>query len=244
MWIYLNIRASYSETMEAFSRAVDTIFPRTCLSCGTPVSGPLLFCAECLARVGTIGEYVCSSCGARIAGTGHRHPGSIPLFAAFRYEDGPVKESLHAFKYDGVEAAGRTFALLVNPLFPRPVSSVAFVPIPLHPSRERERGYNQSALFAEAMASLLAARGIGATVLSGVLRRTRKTQSQTEMESHAARRINVRDSFEVRTVSECASSLVLLVDDVSTSGATIEEAAAALKKARVPHLAGLVIAKA
>ncbi|MBN2568445.1 MAG: ComF family protein [Deltaproteobacteria bacterium] len=193
---------------------------------------------------------------------GKCHTGSVAVFAAFRYESISAKRLIHALKYSGTEAAADTAACLAGPMFiktlpstciRRPayinesdVTNIILIPIPLSPSRKKKRGFNQSLLFAEAFSIFLKQAGIRATVLENALRRIRDTKSQTMCKTRNERAKNVIGCFEFigfPTPYKFRESIIFLVDDVVTSGATIEEAARTLHKAKVPHVAGLCIAK-
>lgn len=230
------------------------IFPRVCLSCQkiVPESGPL-FCMECLGTLTPLAETLCSLCGARRNGEIPCHAGALPLFCAFRYDSEPIRKAIYALKYDSVVAAAETLGILSAKLFlSSPFSAqcrknglpLFCVPIPLFPSRERERGYNQSALIAESFARHISLFGLRASCQNDFLIRVKRTVSQTEFHSRGERQKNISGAFLARKFSLPSGAIVLLIDDVSTSGATIEEAFRALRKAKVPHIAGLVIAKA
>jgi ComF family protein len=110
------------------------------------------------------------------------------------------------------------------------------VPVPLHPARRRERGFNQAADLA---------RHLGVPVLAA-LRRTRATAAQTGLPA-AQRHGNVRNAFAVsragRRLSRIPAAIVVLVDDVSTTGATLEACARALKEAGVQEVRALTAAR-
>ncbi len=233
--------------MLSFLRKIpDLLFPPLCLSCGRALAiGVPLMCPECSALLGVRGGFVCSSCGKRVA-EGKCHPGSISVFAGFSYESIPARRLIHALKYGGTEKAAATAARLISPLLSQTIprgAMPALLPIPLYPRRERERGFNQSGLFSEALARELRKTGFRAAVFSNTLRRTRDTKSQTACGTRKERALNVEGCFSAENRGLPENALVFLVDDVVTSGATIEEAARALKKAGVPHVAGLAIAK-
>jgi predicted amidophosphoribosyltransferase len=113
------------------------------------------------------------------------------------------------------------------------------IPIPLHPRRERARGYNQSVLFARAIAG--ATRGV--VVAPRALVRSRPTRSQTRLD-RAARRANVAGAFRLRDPEAVAGRPVVIVDDVVTTGATLEAAAAPLRAAGPSRLGVLVAGRA
>lgn len=230
------------------------IFPRICLSCGITIkeSGPL-FCLDCIASIAPLAETLCPICGARKSNMNTCHKGTIPLFAAFRYENEPIRRAIHALKYGGVESAAETLCILSAELFlTSPFAQqcrkdnipIACVPIPLFPSRERERGYNQSALIAESLAQQLSLGGIRAFYIPNFLVRIKKTISQTELHSKEERKKNMEMAFITKNILFPSGSIVLLIDDVSTSGATLLSATHALRKIKIPHIAGFVVAKA
>lgn len=236
-----------------FAELLSVAFPYVCLSCRRPVPEKnMLFCSRCAAEISPIGEILCSSCGTVLGESSCRcREGNIPLFSGFQYEEGPLRDAIAALKYEGVESAAKTLASLALPSFESEVcgklpkgSILSFAPIPLHSSRERKRGYNQSELIAEELSMLLVKKNIPFFLSPGILKRTRDTRSQTEMTSHAERAENVRGCFEFLGPVPPKNAIVFLLDDVSTSGATIEEAARTLKKAGIPHVAGFSVAKA
>ena len=119
------------------------------------------------------------------------------------------------------------------------------VPVPLHPSRRRERGFNQSELLAAGLVRALRRRSEGAApqIAKACLRRKRATPPQTGL-SVAARRENLRGAFEVIKPEEVRGRQVVLVDDVMTTGATLSACARALKRAGAVRVMGLALARA
>lgn len=151
---------------------------------------------------------------------------SIPLFAYGNYRS-PLREILLEFKFHGITSPAATFAGLLHKQFEREMNALSaelVIPIPLYPSRARQRGYNQAALFAESLASLL-----GLPVSEEILYRTQKRKPQSKV-AFERRAVNVRGVFDVP--EETPDRLrVLLVDDVVTSGATAAEAKRQLEQA-------------
>ncbi len=153
---------------------------------------------------------------------------------------------IHALKYNRVRS---TTAPLVHVLM-QYISSrkelaahggFLLVPIPLHKKKMRERGFNQAELIAEMLYTKLPDKF---SYCGNALIRTRDTQSQTAQKSHTERNKNMKDAFVVQNDYGIKGKIIFLVDDVSTSGATLREASRALKNAGARSVFGLVVAKA
>jgi ComF family protein len=148
---------------------------------------------------------------------------------------------VHALKYRGgtrlAEYAGRWIAEAWPDAWPR--EHAVLVPIPLHGRRARERGFNQSAVLARGCAAVL-----GLRVSDRELTRTRHTRPQSSLEGDAERRANVRRAFRWRSASDAECVRVVLVDDVATSGATLCEAAHAVRAGGVRRVSALTLLRA
>jgi ComF family protein len=153
---------------------------------------------------------------------------------AYGSYDGGLRELIHLLKYEQVRPAavvlGRMLAEAVRGLEPGWTQNpVVVVPVPLHPRKVRQRGFNQSELIARHALKLGA--GNGRLVLrSRILERRRETESQIGLTRHQ-RRENLRGSFAVARPGEIAGREVLLVDDVFTTGTTVSECARVLRRA-------------
>ncbi|HEX9477194.1 MAG TPA: ComF family protein [Methylomirabilota bacterium] len=243
---------------------LDLVFPPFCPVCRARLEegrrDPL--CGACWAGLPRIGPPWCRSCGQPMAGfpvaAGAMPPGTVradggplcaacrrqpPAFAyaraAVRYED-VAREALHAFKFGGHRAlAGPLGDLLVEALEGHlPVGPPELlVPVPLHPRRERERGFNQSRLLARRLA-----RAWGCPVRDDVLVRAVATPSQTSLDG-AARRANVRRAFRLRRPELVAGRHVVVVDDILTTGATLSECARCLEDAAPRTVGVLAVAR-
>jgi ComF family protein len=155
--------------------------------------------------------------------------------AALRY-GGPLRDGLHRLKYEGRrDLADALASRLVEHALARLVAVDAVVPVPLHRRRLVERGFNQAALLAAPVA-----RALGARFSPGRLARLRDTPAQVGL-GGSARRRNVAGAFRAR--SDPRRPRVLLVDDVRTTGATLAEAAVALKDAGAGEVHVLALAQ-
>lgn len=221
------------------------LFPCFCVLCGdrSPRRDP--FCPACrqgLPRLDT----ACARCAAPLppeaplAGTcGHcqrESPAYDRIVAAFRYAP-PLDRLIQGGKYHGrldwLDVLGRELA---GRLVDRASEIDALVPVPLHRTRLRERGYNQSLELARALA-----RRLRLPIVTSGVRRARATLPQTGL-SRELRRKNVRHAFSL----ECRfdERRVAIVDDVMTSGATIESLAQALRQAGAKQVEAWVLARA
>ncbi|MDP3047206.1 MAG: ComF family protein, partial [Chloroflexota bacterium] len=132
---------------------------------------------------------------------------------------GPLRKAILGFKYGRQRDLAPVLAsLLADYLILNPLPADLLVPVPLHPNRQRQRGYNQSILLARALAGALPHAGLA--VNEATLRRIRATASQTKLDRHQ-RKQNVAGAFAC-TDGTLARQRVLLIDDVCTTGATLE----------------------
>jgi ComF family protein len=146
-----------------------------------------------------------------------------------------AREAVHALKYHERHAISGVLGHLMAEMA-RPLDFDVVTHVPLHRSRRRERGYDQSWLLARAVARA------SVTPVAGGLKRTRKTKQQALLADRAARHANVAGAFEARHSFE--GKTVLLVDDVTTTGSTLSAAAEALKSTGAASVIGLVFARA
>ncbi|HKW92169.1 MAG TPA: ComF family protein [Methylomirabilota bacterium] len=151
-----------------------------------------------------------------------------------------MREALHAFKFGGRRAlAGPLGDLLVEVAargLPQGLPDL-LVPVPLHPRRQRERGFNQASLLAHRVG-----RALGCPVRDDVLARAVATQSQASLDA-SARKANVRGAFRLRRPEEVAGRHVLVVDDVITTGATLTECVHRLEEAGAGPIGVLTVAR-
>jgi ComF family protein len=227
-----------------------TLFPSDCRLCGTPVINVsrLPVCRVCLSDMHPIAGGVCSVCGERLlsphafaaeqegprCGLCRRIAPPFARAVAYGSYDGRLRELIHLLKYEQVrpaaEALGRKLAEAIAGLdYCWPGSPITVVPVPLHARKLRQRGFNQSELVVRE--ALKIAGGHGRLALqSQVLERHRETQSQTGLTRHQ-RRENIRGAFVVVRPELVTGGVVLLVDDVFTTGTTVSECARVLLRA-------------
>jgi ComF family protein len=152
-----------------------------------------------------------------------------------------VREAIHAFKFGGRRGLANPLGDLLAGVGLSALPGAApdaLVPVPLHPRRARERGYDQALLLAGRLE-----RAWGVPVVADVLLRAVPTRPQTDLDA-AARRRNVRDAFAVRRAEPIAGRHIVLVDDVLTTGATAGECARTLYGAGAAAVGVLTVARA
>ena len=155
----------------------------------------------------------------------------------FRF-DGLMRQTIHQLKYKNLRALAAPLAKLLNDyLATNPLPGEVLVPVPLHPRRLRERGHNQSLQLAEELSNL-----ISLPVIDDCLIRKHHTPPQARTSSVEERRSNVTNAFTCVN-DRLHDKQVLLIDDVSTSGATLNACAAVLKAAGAISVWGLVLAR-
>ncbi len=124
---------------------------------------------------------------------------------------------------------------------PMPLPDI-IIPVPLHPRRERWRGFNQSLLLTQVVASSITP-GITLPVRTDILRRIRYTSSQVAAQSRKLRQQNILDAFAVTNPKEITGKTILLIDDIATTGTTLEICAYTLSRAGARTIYSAVIAR-
>jgi ComF family protein len=230
------------KTVNLVDGALDALLPSHCLLCGARGQGALSLCRECAADMPR-NTMCCARCAvplespAPLCGRCIKHaPPWGAAWVPFRYE-WPLAQLESRFKFGGDLAAGRTLALLWGVSQAPPDLPAAIVPVPLHRSRLRRRGYNQALELAKPLA-----KRFGVSLLRDALRRTRTTRAQTEL-SAIQRRRNVRGAFAANLDGK-APQHVAVLDDVFTTGATLAECVRVLKRTGIARVDVWALARA
>jgi ComF family protein len=199
-------------------------------------------CTRCRKQIEAINPPLCVHCGRGVERGAvcylcRSHRPALDGLRAAAYFGGSLREAIHAFKYNGVRAlAGPLGEILYDGYLRHAIHADVLVPVPLHDARHSQRGFNQSLLLAQELA-----RRSGLAVGQAGLLRTRDTRSQVGLGA-AERRANVHEAFAWQGGS-LASRRVLLIDDVCTTGATMEACAAPLYLAGALSVWGLTLAR-
>lgn len=232
-----------------------TIFPTDCRACG----GPLLrvdlspVCDRCIDSVQTQSMTLCGRCGEALDMEGVRFAGQFPVegllcapcrmvppeferAVAYAVYQDELREMVHLLKYERMRTVakplGGMLARAIEMLEAETGKDLLVVAVPLFPSKERERGYNQAVLIADAaLAELKESRPEWKLrPMHGVIRRVKDTRSQFEL-TPSGRRRNLRGAFVVADGSLLVGCEVLLVDDIYTTGATARACSRVLRQA-------------
>lgn len=213
---------------------LDVFFPKRCVNCGKIGK---YFCAACRAKIRRIvdNERICPMCG-RLAFEGKTHPRcrtkyGIDGLTSFFHYDGVVQKGIKAIKYRGVSDLAEEFVDLTSFKADSRFrgNDMILIPIPLHATRYRARGFNQ----AEVLGTYL-----HIPMRTDILYRTKQTKSQAEM-NRKERLENMKNVFDIRPIS----GNIVLFDDVFTTGATMRSAASVLKRAGAKRVWALTMAR-
>lgn len=224
---------------------LDTLLPPLCPGCDIEIASTRWLCSACRRAFRRAPrQSICFPCreetrpgGVRDAGKECRYPGHRDRGRAAFWLESPLDRIVHAFKYGGRSDLGRPLGRMMLKALPRPGADL-LLPIPLHPVRRRERGYNQAELLAR---ELSVAWGI--PIVPDLVNRTRSTHTQARV-PEAERADNVSGAFEMPVPSWAEGRSIALVDDVATTGSTAGAVARALVEAGAVEVNILVLALA
>lgn len=230
---------------------LDMLFPPLCHVCHSfiPDAGSLHICPSCYDQLKPLEHPLCTTCGIPFYGTGSdhlcgeciKHPPSFEAARAAVAYAGPVCRLIHAFKYTHKVNLRRPLALLITHHQKDVASqyrSDLIIPVPLHVKRLRDRGFNQAILLGEVLATQWRL-----PMERRALRRIRWTEPQINLTA-TERRENVKGAFAVHDPARVAGKRIILLDDVLTTGSTVAECAAVLKKAGAAEVLVVTVARA
>ncbi|MBM4125122.1 MAG: ComF family protein [Nitrospira sp.] len=221
-------------------QALHLVLPVDCAGCGTALADDPIpfFCRSCWADIRPLTGPVCPRCGRPFASPvtlthsphylcsacHRRRPAYTMARSLYPYAP-PLKDAIRLFKYHGKVRLADALGDLMTTAWPLLPEVDLMLPVPLHPARLREREFNQALLLADRLN-----RRLRIPLSFDNLVRLRLTEPQTDL-SRAARLANLRQAFVVRRPGEVKHKRVLLIDDVMTTGTTVNECAKALRKA-------------
>ena len=237
---------SFSKHWKSISRpALDLIFPPVCIGCHDRIGRDVkLLCEPCLETISRLEEGFCDVCGSPLDGKDCEVCWDSRIYfdfsrSVFRF-DGAIRQMIHELKYNGLLApvewlAEHTANYLAQNSMYKDIDVITAVP--LHTVRKRERGFNQSELIARAIA-----RRLGISYCEPIKRR-HYTESQTHLDK-AERMHNLKDAFILKPQAKITGKHILLLDDVFTTGSTVNEIARVLHTAQPAQVAVITVARA
>jgi competence protein ComFC len=227
----------------------ELFYPSNCVGCGLPQAPGILLCDDCKVSSTRIKHPFCSRCSRPFDGQISKEfccpncedqPLAFDCAVSVWRADGVLRDLIHRFKYEGKFYLRRVLAEFLldairdDRITASPVDAI--VPVPLHPARRRERGFNQAAALAEILSRRTA------IPVFHCLQRRCYTQTQTQFD-RAERRRNLRNAFALRKNSDVTGKNLVLLDDVLTTGSTLHECALVLRKAEVASVRAITVAR-
>jgi len=201
------------------SRVFEILFPTTCINCSA------------------VGSPICSGCFSGLEQTPKIHRDHLSLF---QYSDKMVRQMLWELKYKGRKDIARIFAPVMREQLDRmfPDGDIMIIPIPLSRRRRWSRGFNQ----AEILAREITHAQKPSLIFTTYLYRTKHTPPQTLLKNKSERLRNIVGSFAVSKPEKLAGNTIVVIDDVTTTGATLNEAVKVLKQSGAKKVIGFAIA--
>lgn len=225
---------------KGFWSGLDWLFPPVCGGCGKP---GVRWCEQCQQKLERIDGMVCPRCGdpstdGAVCADCNSNPPEYEILLSAAIFDGPLRAALHRLKYERDAGLGEPLSKHLIELYNQLKWDIDLViPTPLSARRARERGYNQSSMLARPFAY-----AVQKLYQPSAIRRIRETRSQVGLTA-SERRQNVASSFTAQT-EIVQGKTVLVIDDVMTTGSTINACAQALRKAGASGVYGLTLARA
>ncbi len=222
-----------------------SIFPLFCIGCQKEGAG---LCTECALGIGSEAQYFCPICLNELGFWGacpsHQRPQGLDgVFVLAPHSNKIARRALHALKYGYIESIGIVLGrLLADALMAQKEfyyqNHVVLVPVPMHNKRMVKRDFNQAKRIAQGIEE----RAGTAYLDDGLLVRTRHTKEQAKL-ARVQRLVNVKNAFEIKkSWNGEVPEFVVLVDDVSTTGATLRECASVLKQIGVKKVFSVAVA--
>lgn len=229
-----------ASVLRVFRRILDFVFPQNCIACDGGIQEAKHFlCADCKADIGFISQPYCFQCGVPAdlsyafpheefeCGVCRKNPYQFDQARSLGFYDTVLRTTIHHFKYRRQMGVLPEMDRLLEKYFEENLDfcqGFTVAPVPLHFNKMKERGFDQAFLIARQVA-----RALKLPLEGGLLRRVKATEPQATM-TRTERARNIKGAFEVNRPELITGKNILLVDDVFTTGATVNEAAKVLKK--------------
>lgn len=225
------------------SKITDLFFPRRCAICDQVISTDVGICEQCKKIVKPLQGDTCMKCGKKLTANNvycydctRRNHDYERNFSVFEYPI--IRESLYRFKYRGRAEYAAYYAKEAYKAHAKRIMELhanAIIPVPLHKSRLRRRGYNQACELARELSTLT-----GVPVYDGLIKRVKPTKALKTLDVHE-RQNNLKKAFLI-IQNDVKLNTIIVVDDIYTTGATIDAVARACKAAGVEKVYSLTVA--
>ncbi len=228
---------------------LDLLFPIKCLGCGA--EGSVFICDKCLESVELLHEQLCPICeNSSLHGETCAQCKSQRtldgLIVATHYSDPLIKKSIRTFKFLLVQSLHEQLAQLIIKQIEQnsiPCKIDLIIPVPLHKKRLKWRGFNQAELLGEKIAAYLSASNKLAPIRTDILARTKNTKAQSKIHDHETRSANTKQAFVCLNPDSVQQKNIFLIDDVCSTGSTLNECAGVLKSNGACKVWGVVVAR-
>lgn len=226
---------------------LDVFFPAFCINCGKEGS---YFCQDCFSLIDVLKRQYCPFCSqpkvvldARTCSSCRKSKTLSGLYCAVPYDNFIVKKLINQFKYAPyIKELSRPLSSLITAHFINLAdlpnfNNFVLIPIPLHKKKLKKRGFNQAEELAKELSGVL-----GIPVFNNVLIKTKQTPAQVELKKEQ-RQKNIKGAFLCQNPELISDRKILLIDDILTTGSTIEECARVLQDAGAKEIWGVVVAR-
>lgn len=226
-------------------KILDIFFPIRCLGCkkfdhwicnDCHSALPILSEQHCFIckKIETVNGKLCTNCLSKLK----EKPALDSVFIVSTYQDKLLKKTIHKFKYNFIKDVAEPLTLLTaqslqNSNFPIPDF---IIPVPIHKKRLRWRGFNQSLILAKKL-------DLKIPILNNILTKKIHTKPQAKTKSRQERIKNLNDAFSIKKSEKIKGKKILLIDDIITTGTTLEQCAKLLKSAGAKKVYALVLAR-
>jgi len=216
---------------------LDFLFPKKCIGCGKDSA---MLCEKCDKKINIFSAPICFSCRKRLPLENFNrdnflcHPKNRIrcIFVAASYSDPVLKKAIQKYKYKNANELTIFLSSLmiksldnfISRLSLEEKNKIVIIPVPLHPKKEKSRGFNQSFLIAQIISE-----HFNIPLDTASLKRIKNTSPQAQIKNKDTRLKNMEDAFQMNKHADLRNKNILLIDDILTTGATLDECAKALK---------------
>jgi ComF family protein len=230
-----------------FNLILDILFPKRCPGCLALIKDDSNFCNHCLNQIKIYNSLFCFKCGGRLYDFKKIcHPNQKFILGAATNYNNITEKAIHLLKFKYISRTAQPLANLLINYFNQILNYTSLnilnfivIPIPLSKKRLRWRGFNQSELIAQIFANYF-----NLKLETDILFRVKHSKPQSEINDLNQRKLNVNKCFQIQNKDKIKNKNILLIDDIITTGSTVNEAVSVLKSAGARKIIVLAICKA